>query len=567
MNSNHHQHWFRATFRSHKSLYAKVILAATMINLLSVASSIFIMVVYDRVIPNAAYSSLFALTAGMVIVLIFDFILKNLRAWFIDLAGHNLDLDVGEDIYHRLLRAPLEKLSGSIGGLANTLREFDLVKEFFTSATLALVVDLPFVFLFILVIYLISGPLAIVPLLAVPLVLGIGILVQPFIARHSQTVSETGKSKYGLMVESLAGLDAIKTNDSSELFVNRYRDTVKEGASSSRQSKVLSQLATNSASTAQLLSLVGIIFYGTFLIDAGTVSMGSLVAAVLLSSRALAPLAQIANLFGRLNAARTAYQKIDQLMNTISIDNTEESQGMKVDQLGDLEWKGLGFAYPESTQPSLTAINAHIKAGEKVAIMGRNGSGKTTLIKLTAGLYLPTQGGLTFDKMSTDQIDDHTFRQKLAVVLQDIQLFSGTLRDNILMGREWIDDDALKAALECSGTQNFLATIPGGLQAVLADRGQSLSTGQRQAIALARALAARPEVLLLDESTAALDLNAEQDFVKHIDDRMYQTLILVTHRLPMLELVDRIIVLADGKIAIDGPREDVLNQLKTGQRT
>jgi len=180
---------------------------------------------------------------------------------------------------------------------------------------------------------------------------------------------------------------------------------------------------------------------------------------------------------------------------------------------------------------------------------------------------LPTQGGLTFDKMSTDQIDDHTFRQKLAVVLQDIQLFSGTLRDNILMGREWIDDDSLKAALECSGTQNFLATIPGGLQAVLADRGQSLSTGQRQAIALARALAARPEVLLLDESTAALDLNAEQDFVKHIDDRMYQTLILVTHRLPMLELVDRIIVLADGKIAIDGPREDVLNQLKTGQRT
>ena len=167
------------------------------------------MVVYDRVIPNAAYSSLFALTAGMVIVLIFDFILKNLRAWFIDLAGHNLDLDVGEDIYHRLLRAPLEKLSGSIGGLANTLREFDLVKEFFTSATLALVVDLPFVFLFILVIYLISGPLAIVPLLAVPLVLGVGILVQPFIARHSQTVSETGKSKYGLMVESLAGLDAI----------------------------------------------------------------------------------------------------------------------------------------------------------------------------------------------------------------------------------------------------------------------------------------------------------------------------------------------------------------------
>ena len=565
MNKNKNSHWFRSSFKSHKNLYAKVILAATMINLMSVASSIFIMVVYDRVIPNAAYSSLFALTAGMVIVLIFDFILKNLKAWFIDLAGHNLDLDIGEDIYHRLLKAPLEKLTGSIGGLANTLREFDLVKEFFTSTTLALVVDLPFVFLFILVIYMISGPLAIIPLLAVPLVLAVGFFVQPFISRHSQTVSETGRDKYGLLVESLTGLDAIKTNNSSELFLNRYRNTIKEGALSSRRSKVLSQLATNSASTAQLLSLVGIIFYGTFLIDAGTVSMGALVAAVLLSSRALAPLAQIANLFGRLNAARTSYQKIDHLMKTISIENTE-SLGMIVDQLGDLEWKHLGFSYPNSTQPSLIEINGVIKSGEKVAIMGRNGSGKTTLIKLIAGLYLPTQGALTFNKVSTDQIENDTLRQKLAVVLQDFQLFSGTLQDNIIMGREWISDEALQQALECSGVQSFLATIPGGLQAVLADRGQSLSTGQRQAIALARALAVRPEVLLLDESTAALDLNSEEDFVKRIKNRMYTTMILVTHRLPMLELVDRIIVLAEGRIAIDGSKEDVLAKLKTGQK-
>ncbi len=559
------RHWFRAALRSHKSLYAKVVLAAAMVNLLSVASSIFIMVVYDRVIPNAAYSSLFALTAGMAVVLVFDFTLKNLRAWFIDLAGHNLDLDVGEDIYQRLLRAPLEKLSGSVGGLANTLREFDMVKEFFTSATLALVVDLPFVFLFIGVIYWISGPLAIIPLLAIPLVLAIGFLVQPFIAKHSQTVSETGQNKYGLMVESLAGLDAIKTNNSAELFVDRYRNTVKEGASSSRQSKVLSQLATNSASTAQLLSLVGIIFYGTFLIDAGTVSMGALVAAVLLSSRALAPLAQVANLFGRLNAARTSYQKIDQLMSAVSTEQAD-SPGIQVAELGDLEWKRLGFTYPESTQPSLIEVNAVIKAGERVAIMGRNGSGKTTLIKLTAGLYQPTQGQLAFNRMPTDQIDNDTLRQKLAVVLQDFQLFSGTLKDNILMGREWIGDDALKEALECSGVQRFLSTIPGGLQAVLADRGQSLSTGQRQAIALARALAARPEVLLLDESTTALDLNSEQDFVKRIDGRMYDTLILVTHRLPMLELVDRIIILAEGRIAIDGPRQDVLAKLKTGKK-
>ena len=556
------QHWFWGSVANFKSLFMRIGLAAVMINLLSVASSIFIMVVYDRVIPNAAFPSLYALTGGMIIVLIFDFLLKNMRAWFIDLTGQEIDLQVGEDIYRRVLQAPLDKVAGPVGGLANTIRGFDQVREFFTSATLALVVDLPFVFLFVFVIYLISGPLAIIPLCAIPIVIGVGIIVQPFIARHAEKAAETGKSKYSLIIESLAGLDTIKTVNSSDIFLAKYQDTVNAGAESIRLSKVLSQLATNSASSAQLLSLVGIVFYGTFLIDQGIVSMGAMVAAVLLSSRALAPLAMIANLFGRLNNTRTAYRQLDQLMQSVELEQ-QTDLGIKVKNLGQIVWSRIGFNYPNATVPSLIEISASIEPGERIAIMGRNGSGKTTLIKLTAGMFQASQGAITYDNLGANEIEAITFREKLSVVLQEIYLFAGSIRENVLMGRENIDDQDLLQALECSGVNNFLPRIPGGLDAVLADRGQSLSAGQRQAIALARALVNKPEVLLMDEPTAALDLNSEQSFVQHLQPLLDgKTLITVTHRLPVLELVDRIIVLADGKIALDGPKDKVLEQLK-----
>ncbi len=554
-------HWFKAAFSENKNLYSRVLLASGMINLLSVASSIFIMVVYDRVIPNAAYSSLFALTFGMVIVVVFDFILKNLRSWYIDLAGQDLDLGVGEEIYYRLLHSPIDSIDNSVGSLANTFKEFDALKQFFASATIALLVDLPFVFLFVLVIYLISGPLAIIPLSVIPVILIIGIAVQPFIEKHSKAVSEMNQSKYSLLVESLGGLDAIQTNNSSSLFIDRYKKSVKDGSSSSRKSKVLSQLATNSASSAQLISLVGIIFYGTYLIDSGDVSMGAMVAAVLLSSRALSPLAQVANLFGRLNHAKTAYKKIDLLMNTIS-DRSNNTEGIKVQTLGNLEIKNLSFSYLHSSIPSINQLRIQIKEGEKIAIMGKNGSGKTTLIKLISGIYKPSQGSLTFNHLNIDEIDQTTFREKLAVVLQDFQLFSGSIKENIVMGRNWIEDKAIQNAIELSGLSSFLDTIPGGLEYILSDKGKSLSRGQMQSIALARAIAGKPEVLLLDEPTASLDINSEKELLENLNLGEFKTIVVVTHRMSMLELVDRIIVLSNGSVVLDGEKDEVLMKLR-----
>ena len=560
--SNNNKHWFWGSVLNFKSIFFRIGLAATMINLLSVASSIFIMVVYDRVIPNAAFPSLYALTAGMMIVLIFDFILKNMRAWFIDLAAQQIDLKVGYDIYSKILKAPLDQVSGSVGGLASTIKGFDHVREFFTSATLALVVDLPFVFLFVFVIYLISGPLAVIPLLAIPFVIGIGFLVQPFISRHAEKAMEVGKNKHGLMIESLTGIETIKSTGSSKLFLDRYQDSIEDGSEAGRMSKVLSQLATNSASSTQLLCLISIVFYGTILIDEGVVSMGAMVAAVLLSSRAIAPLALIANLFGRLNSTKTAYRELDALMNQISKDESESS-GLKISKLGELNCSRVGFTYPDSTIPSLIEFNASIKPGEKIAIMGRNGSGKTTLVKLLSGLLMPTQGVITFDNLATSEIHPSIFHSKISVVLQETNLFAGSIRENILMARDEIDESLIKEAMECSGVSSFISRVPGGLNAILADRGLSLSVGQRQAISIARALVNNPEVLIMDEPTASLDLNAEQTFVKKLNPFIREkTLIAVTHRLPLLELVDRIIVIADGKVALDGPRDQILERLK-----
>ena len=290
-------HWFWSAFSEHKTLYYRVMLAATLVNFMSIGSSIFIMVVYDRVVPNSAYESLYALTMGMALVIIFDYILKMLRAYFIDYAGEFVDKKVGNSIFDRLLQAPATVVAGPVGATANTFKEFDQVRDFFTSATLSLVVDLPFIFLFIFVIYLIAGPLAVIPLTAVPIVLLIGISIQPFLSRVSDDIGNHNQEKQSILVETISGIESVKVLGGGDLVKNRWEQAATEHSSSSRVSRTLAAIATNAAQSAQQICLVGIVFYGVFLVSDGTVSMGAMVAAVLLSSRTLAPLAQIANLF------------------------------------------------------------------------------------------------------------------------------------------------------------------------------------------------------------------------------------------------------------------------------
>ena len=557
-------HWFWSAFLENKQTYYKVMLAATLVNFMSVGSSIFIMVVYDRVLPNSAYESLYALTIGMALVIIFDFILKMLKTYFIDYAGEYVDKNVGDTIFNRLLDAPTAVVTGPVGATANTFREFDSVRDFFTSATLSLIVDIPFIFLFIFVIYLIAGPLAYIPLVAVPVVLLIGILIQPFLARVSEDLGQHNQEKQSVLVETITGIESIKVLGGGDLVKERWNDAATKQSSRSRLSRALAQIAVNSAQSAQQICLVGIVFYGVFLVSEGTVSMGGMVAAVLLSSRTLAPLAQIANLFGRANNAKTSYKRLASFMEETQDDDVSEKNkgAIRKEKLGSIEFKDTTYRYPEADLDTLRSINLSVNEGEKVAILGRNGSGKSTLMKLASGLFKASDGLVMYDGVDIKQLHTDDLSKSIGIVLQDVQLFSGSIRENITMGREDINQDDLINAGKLSGLDDFVSKIPGGYDLQLSDGGKGLSGGQRQSIALARAIVHKPTHFILDEPTSAMDMNAENIFISQMGSIMQDsTMLIVTHRMPLLNLVDRIIVMNEGQIVEDGPKEEIINKL------
>ena len=559
-------HWFWSAFAEHRRIYYRVFLAATLVNFFSVGSSIFIMVVYDRVVPNSAFESLYALTLGMALIIVFDFILKMLRAYFIDYAGEYVDKKIGDSIFDRLLEAPTSVVTGPVGATANTFREFDQVRDFFTSATLSLVVDLPFIFLFIFVIYLISGPLAVVPLVAVPIVLLVGLAIQPFLARVSTELGSHNQEKQSILVETISGIESIKVLGGGDLVKDRWKDAATKQSSVSRVSRSLAQIAVNTAQTAQQICLVGIVFYGVFLVGDGTVTMGAMVAAVLLSSRTLAPLGQIAGLAGRANNARTAYRRLASFM-----EETKESSKSKRDaaairrpKLGSLELTDVTYRYPDKEVDTIRDMKLKIKEGEKVGILGRNGSGKTTLIKLACGLFDANDGLVTYDGLDINQIHSEDISKFIGIVLQDVQLFSGSVKENITMGRKNISEEDIIKAGQLSGVEEFIGKMPGGYDLLLTDRGMGLSGGQRQAIAIARAIVCKPTHYILDEPTSAMDMNSEQAFIAKFSQTLANsTLIVVSHRMPLLNLVDRIIVVNEGQVVDDGPKETILQKLRT----
>ena len=557
-------HWFWSAFLENKNTYYKVMLAATLVNFMSVGSSIFIMVVYDRVLPNSAYESLYALTIGMALVIIFDFVLKMLKTYFIDYAGEYVDKDVGDTIFNRLLDAPTAVVTGPVGATANTFKEFDSVRDFFTSATLSLIVDIPFIFLFIFVIYLIAGPLAYIPLVAVPVVLLIGILLQPFLARVSEDLGQYNQEKQSVLVETITGIESIKVLGGGDLVKERWKDAATKQSNRSRLSRSLAQIAVNSAQSAQQICLVGIVFYGVFLVSEGTVSMGGMVAAVLLSSRTLAPLAQIANLFGRANNAKTSYQRLDSFMQETQADDVFEKNksAIRREKLGNLEFKDTTYRYPGADLDTLRGINITIKEGEKVAVLGRNGSGKSTLMKLASGLFKATDGLVMYEGVDIRQMHTADLSNNIGIVLQDVQLFSGSVRENITMGRDDISEQDLLNAGKLSGLDEFISKVPGGYDLQLSDGGKGLSGGQRQLIALARAIVHKPTHFILDEPTSAMDMNAENLFIQQLSTILANsTMLVVTHRMPLLNLVDRIIVMQEGHIVEDGPKEEIIQKL------
>ncbi len=502
-------HWFRSALAANRWSYVQVAMAAAIANVLALTTSIFIMVVYDRVLPNQALESLVALTIGVAVALGFDFAIRTLRASFIDRAGQRADLQMGRTIFDRVLSLRMASRQGSTGAVAASLREFETLRDFFTSATLVAIVDLPFILLFVGVIYLIGGPLAVVPLVAVPLVLVVALATQPILARLAEQSFREGQSKQSVLVEALAGLETIKASRAEGRMKARWERALRQQAEHSVKSRALSQLALNSTAFVQQMSQIAIVIYGVFLIVGGTISMGALIASVILTGRALTPLAQIAQTLTRISQTRIAYRAIDRMMQAES-ERPEGRQYLSRDRAdGAISFHDVSFSYPDASQPALSGVSLDIAAGERVAILGPIGSGKSSLARMALGLYQPSEGSVRLDGTDLRQIDPGDLRRNIGAVLQDAWLFSGSLRENIAIGAPRATDAEILQAARIAGVEDFVAKLPHGYDTQIAERGDGLSGGQKQSIAMARGLLGDPPILVLDEPRAAMDVMTE----------------------------------------------------------
>lgn len=559
-------HWFWSTLLKSKWSYTQVLLAAAVSNVLGLSTSIFIMVVYDRVLPNEATESLIALTVGIGVALIFDFIIKSLRASFVDRAGQRSDLIMGRLIFEKLLDIQMQARRGSTGAIANTMREFETLRDFITSATLIGLVDLPFIGLFILVISLVGGPLAIVPAIAVPLVLIIGLAVQPILSRAADKSHSEGQNKQSVLVETVSGLDTIKTIGAARVMRQRWDRALAQQSGYALRSRGVSQFALNATAFAQQAAQVMIVFYGVFLIQAGTVSMGALIACVILTGRTLAPLAQLAQTMTRFSQARSSFRSISQLMQQPTEHQPGRTWLSRPRLQGAIEFRDVSFAYPDAKNAILRDLSFRIEPGEKVAILGKVGSGKSTVGRLLTGLYTADTGQVLVDGTDVMHIDPLDLRNNIGTVLQDVWLFSGTVRENIAVGTDRPSDDDILAAANLAGVHSFVAAHPMGYDLQVTERGAALSGGQRQAIALARALVGQKPMLFLDEPTSAMDVQTEKTLIERLSEYgADRTVILVTHRTALLQAVDRVIVMDGGRVALDGPKELLTKRQVSGK--
>ena len=557
------QHWLFGPAASNAPIYGQTVAAAVVINCLGLVSSFFIMTVYDRVLPNNAVESLIALTIGVIIAHVFDLILKSLRGYFVDIAGQRLDASVGTKVFDSIIAMRMDAKRGSTGVVAGLVRDFENLRDFFSSATLVAIVDLPFIFVFISVIAMVAGPIAFVPLAGVLGTLILGVTLQPMMIRRTQQAMKEGHVKNAVLIETLSGLETVKTVDASELMRERWRAGVARQAKVSTVGRFFSQFAVNAAAFAQQFSQVGVVVIGVFLVGANEITTGALIASVILTGRALAPLGQVASLLGRVHGAMASYKSLDDLMQKKSEVDPDRTYLARKKLKGKIEFREVSFSYPGEEERALDEVSFTINAGERVAILGRNGSGKSTIVRQLTGIFQPSEGSVLVDDTDIRQINPTDLRSNIGAVLQDVCLFSGTIKENIALGAKDISDDDILRAAKIAGVHEFVGSSAAGYERRVNERGDGLSGGQRQAISLARAIVTKPSMMLLDEPTSALDSQAEAKLISRLSRiTKGRTLLVVTHRLSMIRLVDRVIVLEAGRVVIDGTRDDVMRAMR-----
>ena len=555
---NMSEHWFWGSLIKNKGTYVQIALASIFINLFGLGSAFYIMTVYDRVMPNSAYNTLIALTIGMSVVIIFDFIIKLLRSYFVDMAGNSMEKDINNSLFSKITSHDSEFLSKS-SGVAHTVREFEGVRDFFTSASMVAFIDLPFMFLFLFVIYAIAGPLAIVPILIVPLVLGVSAIIQPILKRFSDKNLVNQQGKMVILHELLNNVETVRTVAGGKFLHNKWNSSVDNQSKNATSARGISNFAVTFSQTSLQIAQAGIVCYGVVLVGSLDITSGALIACVILSGRILSPLVQAGQLLTKFNHALSAFKKIDELMQTDSRDDlTKNFKAVSLDN-GTIKINDLSFDTNEVS--ILRNISLEINSGEVVGLVGNIGSGKTSLLRNIIGFYLPTKGTVSLSGYDLKNIPSDNLRQYIGYCPQKIDLFTGSVLDNISTGLDGIDEEDVIKAAKLSCAHEFISKLPGGYNYNLTENGSNLSGGQRQAIALARCLVREPKVLVLDEPTSSMDGATEEKIINNILSLPYKpTVIISTHRTNHLTRVDKIGVLIDGQLVQFGPRDNILKQ-------
>ncbi len=558
------KNWFWGTLWRFRSFYGRVCLATVVINVLALASSLFVMNVYDRVVPNEAVDTLYVLAIGVVVAYLFEFALKMLRTFFVDRAGHRIDLILGSEIYSRILGMRFSERPPSSGSLASQARSYESLREFFTSATVAALADLPFVMVFVGVIYMLGGAFVAAPLLAgLILAFIVGTLMQLPINRAVASSYHATNQRQALFVEGIQALERIKATRSESEMQARMEETMKVSSKAEVKSRGYSHLAMNLTALFQHLVSTSIIIAAFYQVTNEEMTMGAMIACVILAGRAMGPMALVASLLTRLQQSRRSLLGINQIME-MPVEREDRGAGyLSVAKFKpEVKIENLRFGYDPDSQPTLDQLSLNIQPGERVAILGKVGSGKSSLLRLLMGFDKPIDGSIGISGIDLQQFDPAELRRHIGYLPQDPCLLFGTLRSNLKAGCSWVDDSLMLEAIEAAGLAGFIRSLPRGIDQPVSEGGRSLSGGQRQSVAIARALIETPELLIFDEPTSAMDTASEKHFLTYLDRYLSadpdRTLIVATHKRSVLAAVDRVIVIDGGRVVADGPRDEVV---------
>ncbi len=560
------QHWFWQVFKQLRRHYGDCVMAAVLVNLLALAGSMFAMNVYDRIVPNAAMHSLWVLAIGVLIAGLLEVFLRTVRARIVDEAGKRADLQLSARIYSQTLNLGPKDRPSSSGQYAGQLRDFESVREFVSSTTLLSFTDLPFVFLFLAVIGFLGGPLIWVPVAAAVLILLTSALSQVPIRQSIERYQYENSQKLAFMVESFERMETIQALGAQRAIMGRWERLCAVTARSAMGSRLAASVAMNLTQFIQQTANTVLIVWGVYLILEGRLTTGGLIGCSILLGRALGPMAQVAGLITRWQQARTSYDAVNRIMALPGLYEPSQTYVQVKQAKGPLELKAVQFSYPRTDRKVLQIERLSLNLGEVTAIMGPVGSGKSTLLRLLAGLQAPTEGQVLLDGLDSRQISPADWRAQVGWVGQDAVLFRGSLRDNLLIASPQVSEAQLLHILRITGLQHLVADHPAGLDMPLGENGHALSGGQRQLVALARALLSPCPILLLDEPTSAFDMAGEAALLQALKPELTGRLVLIaTHRPGPLSLADRLIVLDRGRITADGPRDAVLQAVQQGQ--